>query len=76
MIVIIDEGRGQSIQFRLLKFIPGCVQRHYLKDNTLPLCGEEGGAGLCWRSYTAGFFLGMGTDSDTTKLLVRPKTKM
>ncbi len=51
-------GRGQSVHFRLLKFI-GCVQWHALMINTLTisLCincvaGKEG-VGLCWRPYTA-----------------------
>ncbi len=32
----IEEGRGQSINFRLLTFTPGCAQRHCPKFNTLP----------------------------------------
>jgi hypothetical protein len=36
-IAVLDEGRGQSIHFSLLKFTPGCVQRHFLEFNTLLL---------------------------------------
>jgi hypothetical protein len=33
----IEEGRGQSINFRLLKCASGCAQRHSLKFTILPL---------------------------------------
>jgi hypothetical protein len=34
---MVEEGRGHMHVYRLLKFTPGCVSRHYLQFNTLPL---------------------------------------
>ncbi len=59
-----DEGRGQIIHFRQLKFTPGCVQRHYLKFNIMSPVSRE------WR-VRGGFTLCMvpDPDSESTKLL-------
>jgi hypothetical protein len=72
---VIEEGRGQSIHFRLLKLNPGCVQRHSLPSATLsPL-----GLGLYWRPYPAGLMHTlwdrMGPDPVSSKLLDYPKAK-
>ncbi len=57
----IEEGRGQSIHFHLLKYAPEFfVQRHFLKFNTLPhvtviICTSVSGVfGLCWRPFAGG----------------------
>jgi len=74
----IEEGRGQSINFRLLKFSPGCVQLHSFKFDTLPYSVWRG-RGLLGcvgdNIYCRTFRLCMRPDSDSTKLLDHPKTK-
>jgi hypothetical protein len=75
----IEEGRGQSINFRLLKFSPGCVQLHSFKFDTLPYSVWRGRGVLgCvgdHRVYCRTFTLYMGPDSDSTKLLDHPMKK-
>jgi len=79
----IEIGRGQSIPFLLLKFIPGSVQRHSRKFEILPPSDytasvRRGRGVLCcvgdhlFRTYT----LWMGPDSDSTKLLTTPRQQL
>ncbi len=47
----IEEGRGNRRHFRLFKFIPGCVQRHFPPVTISILYVGKGFVGLCLRQY-------------------------
>ncbi len=73
--------------FSSIKFTPWCVLWHYLKFSTLPpvtinnvqytVCVGYGGAGLCWRPYTAGLLHSVwGQIQSLENCLTNPRKKL
>ncbi len=82
---IIEDGRGQSIHFRLLHFVPGFFSG-ILSSSTTPPCDykymyncictqREAGKGVLETIYWRTFTLCMGPNSKSTKLLDHPYYK-
>jgi hypothetical protein len=79
----------QYIRYLLLRFTPGCVQRHCFQFNPPPLpprdqvlfmqtvcAGGGGGVGPCWRPYSSELLhsvLCNVTESKPNKFLAHPK---